>query len=113
MPDKSFEKQRNPHIFPLLVGHAMCGLAAAASVAPAIAIVDQSIFANASGREPMLACIKRESKTLFTQPTKFIKQPALRWIMFVYGSTYVVANCGQVREFCSFSLRLFFVLTTL
>jgi len=73
----------------------LCGIVTASSVAPAIAIVDQSIFSNASGREPMWQCIKRECSLMLRKPSVFVRQPALWWIMGVYSATYIVANVSD------------------
>lgn len=94
----------------LMLGEALCGLAAAGSVAPAIAIVDQSIFSNASGRERMLACVLRQTGIMLRQPLTFFRQPAVLWIYAVYGSTYVVANCGEVGALAQKTLLLRFLL---
>jgi hypothetical protein len=45
-------------------------------VAPFISIVDKSIIANASGRQPLVAGLKEGLKTLLTRPTYFVRQPA-------------------------------------
>lgn len=69
-----------------------CGLIAAASISPFVAIVDQSIISNASGRKKLLDCIKQEFLTLSFRPLKFVKQPAFLWVFGVYSATYVTGN---------------------
>ncbi|KAI9006899.1 hypothetical protein DFJ74DRAFT_689752 [Hyaloraphidium curvatum] len=64
----------------------------AVSVAPIIAIMDKSIIASASGREPLAAGVVNGFKQLFTQPLYFVRQPFFRWIVFVYSGTYIIAN---------------------
>lgn len=43
----------------------------------------------------MLQSLKNFVLEAVQRPTDFIKQPAIRWIAIVYGSTYVVANCVE------------------
>lgn len=76
----------------IVVGETACAALSAAVVAPVIAIVDQSIFSNASGREKMGACIRRQISEMFRKPLTFVRQPSLAWIFAVYGSTYIAAN---------------------
>lgn len=67
----------------------------AASVAPAISIVDKAIVSNASGLEPLIPCLINGVKTLITKPLYFIKQPSFLFIMGVYSGTYMVANSTE------------------
>ena len=98
MVDGSNPKKLIP--FASLFGmEAGCAIVAAGMVAPLITIIDQSIFSNASGKEPMAQCIKNNLKTLFTQPTKIFRSVQFRWIWFVYSGTYIVAN--SIETFCT------------
>ena len=56
---------------------------AAGLVAPFISIVDKSIIANASGRQPLVEGLKEGLKTLFTKPLYFFRQPAFLLIWYV------------------------------
>jgi hypothetical protein len=78
-------------------------LAASAAVAPAISIIDKSIIANASGRQPLLEGIVAGFKTLFTRPGYFVRQPSFIWIWGVYAGTYITANTIEVA--CEFSQK--------
>lgn len=73
----------------------LCGILSGAAVAPAVSIVDKAIFSNASGRQPLLACIYESAKTLVRQPGQFFRSPSFLWIWGVYGFTYIVANCTE------------------
>jgi len=72
---------------------------AASTVAPFISMIDQAIFSNASGKESMGRSIRNSFKALITSPLKYTQRPAFRWILFVYGGTYVVAN--TVQTYCN------------
>ncbi|KAI9365534.1 hypothetical protein DFJ73DRAFT_772424 [Zopfochytrium polystomum] len=78
----------------------------AASVAPVISIVDKAIFANASGREKMGACLRNGFALLLTRPWQFVKQPSFLLIWGVYSGTYIVAN--SVETFCNYTSRPWF-----
>eukprot|EP00599_Poterioochromonas_sp_BG-1_P011516 CAMPEP_0173160088 /NCGR_PEP_ID=MMETSP1105-20130129/17584_1 /TAXON_ID=2985 /ORGANISM="Ochromonas sp., Strain BG-1" /LENGTH=268 /DNA_ID=CAMNT_0014078821 /DNA_START=92 /DNA_END=898 /DNA_ORIENTATION=- len=56
----------------------------AASVAPAISIVDKAIV--------LVPSLINGVKTLFTNPVYFFKQPSFLFIWGVYSGTYIVAN---------------------
>lgn len=83
----------------LVLSESAAAVVAMLTVVPAVTIVDQSIFSNASGREPMFTCMKNELRRLLTNPRQFAAQPAFRWILFVYSSTYIVANnCESLHK---------------
>lgn len=65
----------------------------AATIAPAVSIVDKAIVSNASGVEPLVPCLLNGLKSLFTTPIHFLKQPAFLLIWGVYSGTYIVGNC--------------------
>ncbi|KAJ3087524.1 hypothetical protein HDU96_004479, partial [Phlyctochytrium bullatum] len=69
-----------------------CAVTSALLVAPFISIIDKSIFANASGRQPLAQGILSGFTTLVTKPVYFVKQPAFLLIWGVYSGTYIVAN---------------------
>jgi len=69
-----------------------CGLVAGFAVAPLVTIVDKAIVSNASGLEPLVPCLYRETVSLFTNPLRFLRQPAFRWMWFVFAGTYCTAN---------------------
>ena len=70
-------------------------IASSALVAPFITVIDQAIFSNASGKEPLLSSLKRNSINFLSNPIKFLKSPQYLWILGVYSGTYVVANCSE------------------
>jgi hypothetical protein len=71
------------------------GVATGLLVAPLVAVVDQSIVSNASGRETLPACLRRLGTQLFTSPGTFVRLPVFRWVVGVYGTTYAVANTTE------------------
>ena len=75
-----------------LLGHMGCAIASAAIVAPFISIIDQSIFSNASGKEPMTQCLKNNFRKLIFQPSAIFSSKSFKWIWLVYSGTYIVAN---------------------
>ena len=72
-----------------------CGTAAGLVVAPAVSIVDQAIFCNASGKEGLFPSIQRSLGLLLRHPLQFIRGPAFLWLWVVYGSTYITANVSE------------------
>lgn len=72
-----------------------CAISSSALVAPIISIVDKSIFANASGKQPLVQGLISGFTTLFTKPLYFVRQPAFYLIWGVYSGTYIVANSVQ------------------
>ncbi|KNC97167.1 uncharacterized protein SPPG_09478 [Spizellomyces punctatus DAOM BR117] len=76
----------------LLLAESACAISAAFLVAPFISIIDKSIFANASGREPLVRGIVSGFKSLFLHPTQFLRQMPFILVWGVYSSTYCVAN---------------------
>lgn len=86
---------------PLLIRVAIESSAAiisAFTVAPMISIVDKAIVSNASGKEPLIACLMNGCKVLVTNPIYFLKQPSFLFIWGVYSGTYIVAN--SVEALC-------------
>jgi hypothetical protein len=79
-----------------LFAHGACAVTSAALVAPFIAIIDQSIFSNASGKEPMAQCLWNNFRNLFTRPTTILKSKSFFWIWVVYGGTYIMANSVEL-----------------
>jgi len=65
----------------------------AALVAPMIYIVDKSIIANASGKQPLMQGIVSGFKTLFTNPMEIFRNYGFKWVLIVYSGTYIVGNC--------------------
>lgn len=61
-------------------------------VAPFIYIVDKSIIANASGKQPLFQGIAQGVRTLFSRPAEILKNVGFRWVFFVYSGTYIVSN---------------------
>ena len=70
-------------------------ISSSALVAPAISIIDQAIFSNASGKQTMIESIKSSAKLLVLSPHQFLRQPQFLWIWGVYSGTYIVANCTE------------------
>ena len=87
--------RQNVPFVPMFGMEWICGIAAGGLVAPLITIIDQSIFSNASGKEPMGQCIKNNFKLLFTKPSKILGSTQFRFIWFVYAGTYIVANTTE------------------
>jgi hypothetical protein len=50
-------------------------IASSGLVAPAISIIDQAIFSNASGKETMMVSIRNSLQKLVFSPIQFLKQP--------------------------------------
>jgi len=73
----------------------VCGILSGASVAPLVAIVDEAIFSNASGKATILNSIRQSFSKLFKHPIVFIRGTTFLWIWMVYGSKYVVSNCVE------------------
>jgi hypothetical protein len=67
-------------------------LGASFCVAPFIAVVDQSIIENASGRRTIVEAAKRQLGQLATEPHRYLSKPAFLLIWGVYGGTYIAAN---------------------
>jgi hypothetical protein len=67
-------------------------------VAPIVSVVDQSIVSHASGREHMLAGMKRLGREMVTHPFRFASTPTFRWVAAVFCCTYASANVAE--EFC-------------
>lgn len=65
---------------------------AAVFVAPAIAMVDQSIVENASGRKTLLTSLMDSARSLLTQPHVFFTKPSFLLLWGVYGGTYIAVN---------------------
>jgi hypothetical protein len=70
-------------------------ISSSALVAPAISIIDQAIFSNASGKQTMIESITSSAKLLVLSPHRFLRQPQFLWIWGVYSGTYIVANCAE------------------
>ncbi|KAB5576409.1 hypothetical protein GE09DRAFT_1170047 [Coniochaeta sp. 2T2.1] len=65
---------------------------AAGMVAPIIAIIDQSIMENASGRSPLLTSLKSSFRRLLFHPTTILTSKPFALIFMLYGGTYLTAN---------------------
>lgn len=69
------------------------------TVAPAISIIDQAIFSNASGKQTLVNSIKSSLKTMVLSPATFFRAPQFLWIWGVYSGTYIVANsCESISK---------------
>ncbi|KAJ1568574.1 hypothetical protein HK405_000420 [Cladochytrium tenue] len=82
----------------LLAADVIGAAATAASITPAVAIIDSSIIANMSGKTPLLAALKDGVVKFLTTPTKFVREPRVLAVFAVYSSTYVIANTTE--SFC-------------
>lgn len=67
-------EKTSPPIGRILLTEVGCALGASLAVAPFITVIDKSIFANASGREPLLNGLINGFKILGLHPIQFIKQ---------------------------------------
>ncbi|KAJ3272236.1 hypothetical protein HK104_004522 [Borealophlyctis nickersoniae] len=76
-------------VLPIELGSA---LISGAMVAPAVTIIDRAIFASASGSQPLRTGLLTGVKSLLSNPTAFIKQPAFLLMYCVYSGTYATAN---------------------
>ena len=90
-------KDRSPLLMRVAV-ESSAAILSALTVAPVISIVDKAIVSNASGKEPLLACLTNGCKLLFTRPVYFLKQPFFLLSWGVFSGTYVVAN--SVEAIC-------------
>ena len=68
-------------------------IAASLMVSPLVAVIDQAITSNASGREKLLPSLVTSFKSIFANPVRFFKSPPLLIMSGVYTGTYAVANC--------------------
>jgi hypothetical protein len=66
--------------------------ASAFCVAPFIAIGDQAIVENASGRTTLVDSVATSFKLLAFRPHQFFTQPAFLLLLGVYGGTYLAVN---------------------
>ncbi|KAJ1330438.1 hypothetical protein BSLG_009356 [Batrachochytrium salamandrivorans] len=87
--------QHHPSLARILPLEAACAILSAGMVAPLISIVDKSIFANASGKQPLAQGLVSGLTTLFRTPLHFLRQPSFLLIWGVYSGTYIVANTIQ------------------
>ncbi|KAI8929402.1 hypothetical protein BC831DRAFT_444284 [Entophlyctis helioformis] len=93
-PHDTRQQHRVP-LHMLLPLEAACAVVSAGLVAPLISIVDKSIFANASGQQPLLQGLLAGIRTLLTRPAYFVRQPSFLLIWGVYSGTYITANTVQ------------------
>ena len=77
----------------LLTAEVLAAVSASALASPLISIIDKSIIANASGRQPLWAGVREGLHTLATRPWYFARQPQFVLIWIVYAGTYIVGNC--------------------
>jgi hypothetical protein len=87
--------QSNSSLSHTLTIDTFSAILSSALVAPAISIIDQAIFSNASGKETMGISIRNSLRKLVFSPGQFVKQPQFLWIWAVYSGTYIVANCTE------------------
>ncbi|KAI8853684.1 hypothetical protein BC829DRAFT_480699 [Chytridium lagenaria] len=87
-----------PPLPAILLADCISAILTAASVAPAVAIIDRSIIANVSGKQPLLDGLKEGFHTLLTKPWLVARQPSVMAVFCVYGSTYLFAN--TVESLC-------------
>ena len=86
-------------------------LGASFCVAPFIAMVDQAIVENTSGRRTLLESLKSSFTTLVRTPVSFFARPAFLLLWGVYGGTYIAANTisskngGILEKKCELFLR--------
>ncbi|EGF80729.1 hypothetical protein BATDEDRAFT_11154 [Batrachochytrium dendrobatidis JAM81] len=84
-----------PSLAKVLSMEAACAILSAGLVAPLISIVDKSIFANASGAQPLAQGIAAGLTSLVRSPLHFLRQPSFLLIWGVYSGTYIAANSIQ------------------
>ena len=74
------------------------------AVAPGIAIVDQAVTEKTADKSVNLfKSAGANLKSLFTHPVKFVTKPTFLFVCFVYGMTYVAANC--ITSLCAFNKK--------
>jgi len=66
--------------------------AASFVISPLVAMIDQAITSQASGREKILPSLLNSFKFMCTSPVRFLRSPSVLIMMGVYTGTYSVAN---------------------
>ena len=66
--------------------------ASSCAIAPLVAVIDQAITSNASGRERMLTSVLNSVRFMCTSPVRFMKSPSVLIMFGVYAGTYSMAN---------------------
>ena len=92
------EKQKKiGSIFGRLGMATVLGSISGASISPAIATVDRAIVENLSGATTQTASLVKAVKEFSHNPVTFVRaRKEIRWVFFVYGSTYTTANCVEI-----------------
>ena len=73
------------------------GTFSGATISPAIAMVDRAIIENISGKNTQWASLYNSISDFFKNPFMYLKtKKEVRWVFFVYGSTYSAANVTDV-----------------
>ena len=68
---------------------------AGAAVAPLLACVDRAVTENAARPGVLWGSFFRQLGEVAARPGAFFGGPAFRWLWFVYGGTYFVANAAE------------------
>ncbi|KAJ3096200.1 hypothetical protein HDU97_006160 [Phlyctochytrium planicorne] len=76
----------------ILMSDGISAVITAAAVSPAVAIIDRSIIASVSGKQPLKEGLKDGLKTLLSRPWMLARQPSVIAVFCVYASTYACAN---------------------
>ncbi|KAJ3302753.1 hypothetical protein HDU76_005475 [Blyttiomyces sp. JEL0837] len=94
-PFRLSESRSQKDLLLALAADTVAGIATAACVTPAVAIIDRSIIANVSGRTPLINGLKDGLFTLLRKPFTFARQPSVMVVFAVYSGTYVTANSSE------------------
>lgn len=71
---------------------AVSAYTAGAMCTPFIATLDRAVTENASGRNTIYGSATSSFREILKSPLTFLKAPAFRWVLFVYGTTYCTNN---------------------
>ena len=55
-------------------------------------IVDKAVVENASGKNKLLTSVRYTCKEILFKPHIFFRRKEYKWILLVYGATYMAAN---------------------
>ncbi|KAJ3067794.1 hypothetical protein HDU98_009014 [Podochytrium sp. JEL0797] len=94
-PPKEFRLEKFDSLATALSIDLVAGFVTSMFVAPIVAIIDKSIIANASGKEPLKQGLTREFHALVTTPIKALRQPIFFPVFAIFWATYTVANTTE------------------
>jgi hypothetical protein len=74
------------------------GLVAAACITPSNAVFDKTVIEFANGKCTMWEGIRKGFGQMIKEPGVFFTSFKVKWIYFVYGSTYMVNNISDEKQ---------------